>query len=471
MDLLKEGGSVSRPPLLDGSNYSYWKARMKAFIKAQDEKAWRAVLTGWKHPVTKDTEGKENLKPEESWSTDEDRLANYNSRALNAIFNGVDVNHFKMISTCESTKDAWEILEVAHEGTATVRQSKLNMLTTRFETLRMLEIETISEFNSRLCDIANESFALGEKISEAKLSVKPEENGNLFDSDSFSNDGELTHETIQEAYESMFNKWIQVVKLNKSLEKKLADVVQEKEDPKMRHESKIAEMRKRLQEANAELERTQKTLKMMNTGTAKLDHIFSMRKSSHDHFGLGYSGECQSSNFPGHIQPRCYKYLNALKRGMHLTSPNVARQTPKRKINGDNRSTRKVWVRKSDLSCHAAYTSLKASTTNSWYFESGCSRHMTGERSFLKNFKSLTDGHVTFGDGVKGKVLGRGILDVDGLPKLKNVLLVEGLKANLISISQLCDQELFVSFSKNKCRVLDEEENCVMEGSRSSDNY
>jgi len=135
MDLLKEGGSISRPPLLDGSNYSYWKARMKAFIKAQDEKAWRAILIGWKHPETKDAEGKEIPKPEESWSTDEDRLANYNSRALNAIFNGVDVHQFKMISTCESAKEAWEILEVAHEGTTAVRQSKLNMLTTRFENL------------------------------------------------------------------------------------------------------------------------------------------------------------------------------------------------------------------------------------------------------------------------------------------------------------------------------------------------
>ena len=104
------------------------------------------------------------------------------------------------------------------------------------------------------------------------------------------------------------------------------------------------------------------------------------------------------------------------------------------------------------------------------YFDSGCSRHMTGERSFLTNFQSSTDGHVTFGDGAKGRVLGRGTLNVDGLPKLKNVLFVEGLKANLISISQLCDQELFVSFSKNECRVLDKEENCVMEGSRSSDN-
>ena len=64
MDFLREGGSVSRSPLLDGSNYTSWKARMKAFIKPIDEKAWISVLTGWEHPVTKDSEGKEILKSE-----------------------------------------------------------------------------------------------------------------------------------------------------------------------------------------------------------------------------------------------------------------------------------------------------------------------------------------------------------------------------------------------------------------------
>ena len=47
----------------------------------------------------------------------------------------------------------------------------------------------------------------------------------------------------------------------------------------------------------------------------------------------------------------------------------------------------------------------------------------------------MLDGHVSFGNGGKGRVLGKGILLADGLPKLKNVLHVEGLKANFMSIS------------------------------------
>ena len=139
IDFLKECGLVSRPPLLDGSNYSYWKARMKAFIKAIDGKAWRSVLTSWEHLITKDTEGKEILKPKTTWSTEEDRLANNNSKALNAIFNRVDANQFKLISTCETAKNAWEILQMAHEGTIVVKLSKLQILTTRFENFRMQE--------------------------------------------------------------------------------------------------------------------------------------------------------------------------------------------------------------------------------------------------------------------------------------------------------------------------------------------
>ena len=76
---------------------------------------------------------------------------------------------FKLISACESARDAWIILQNTHEGTSSVKISKLQMLASIFEDLRMLEDETISDLNSKLCDIANEAFTLGEKYFETKL--------------------------------------------------------------------------------------------------------------------------------------------------------------------------------------------------------------------------------------------------------------------------------------------------------------
>lgn len=167
----KEGGYVNRPPLLNGDNYDYWKSRMIAFLKSIDTRTWKAVLKGWTPPVVVDKEGKSTLalKSEEDWSKEEDELALGNSKALNALFNGVDANMFKLIKQCTVAKDAWEILRVFNEGTKKVKMAKLQLLTTKFENLRMKEEETIHDFHMSVMDIANSCDSLGEKISDEKL--------------------------------------------------------------------------------------------------------------------------------------------------------------------------------------------------------------------------------------------------------------------------------------------------------------
>ncbi|KAK2411140.1 gag-protease polyprotein [Trifolium repens] len=165
-------GSTNRPPVLDGSNYDYWKARMVVFLKSMDQKAWRAIITGWNHPIITAADGSTSLKGVADWSLEEETEVSGNSKALNAIFNGVDENMFKLINTCTEAKQAWEILQTAHEGTSKVRMSKLQLLATKFENLRMEDEETISEFNTRIRDIANSTFALGEKIPEEKIARK-----------------------------------------------------------------------------------------------------------------------------------------------------------------------------------------------------------------------------------------------------------------------------------------------------------
>ena len=65
---------------------------------------------------------------------------------------------------------------------------------------------------------------------------------------------------------------------------------------------------------------------------------------------------------------------------------------------------------------------------------------------------------------------GRGTLNVDSFPRFKDVLHVDELKANLISIGQICDPNLNVNFNPGKCVVLDADGKYVLEGFRSSDN-
>ena len=96
--------------------------------------------------------------------------------------------------------------------------------------------------------------------------------------------------------------------------------------------------------------------------------------------------------------------------------------------------------------CFMMKSTFKVMDTGLWYLDSGCSRHMIGDRSLFKTFESKKGGNVTFVDGSKSQIKGKGIISLPGLPDITNVLYVEGLRVNLLSISQICDQDFMVLF-------------------------
>jgi hypothetical protein len=67
-------------------------------------------------------------------------------------------------------------------------------------------------------------------------------------------------------------------------------------------------------------------------------------------------------------------------------------------------------------------------------------------------------------------VIGNGQIDIPGIEVSQKALYVEGLKANLLSVSQLCDDDLVVQFSKKECNIFDSNGKWLMGGERTSDN-
>lgn len=84
------------------------------------------------------------------------------------------------------------------------------------------------------------------------------------------------------------------------------------------------------------------------------------------------------------------------------------------------------------------HCALKAQNSVVWYLDGGCSRHIIGDKRLFSSIEKYNGGLVRFRDGSNTRVIGRGTVSISGIPRLDNVLLVDGLKANLISISQLC---------------------------------
>ena len=120
--------------------------------------------------------------------------------------------------------------------------------------------------------------------------------------------------------------------------------------------------------------------------------------------------------------------------------------------------------------CFMMKSAFKVMDTCLWYLDSGCSRHMTRDRSLFKVFESKTGGNVTFGDESKSQIKGKGIISLPGLPDIANVLYVKGLRVNLLSISQICDQDFMLLFSKGKCLVMDKSGKKLISGVHILDN-
>ena len=103
------------------------------------------------------------------WDDAKIKAANFNSRALNALFSAVTNEEFKKISLTENAKEAWTILQITYEGTEAVKDSKFQRLTTSFEEIKMVEDVSFDEFYAKLKDIVNSAFNLGETIPESKI--------------------------------------------------------------------------------------------------------------------------------------------------------------------------------------------------------------------------------------------------------------------------------------------------------------
>ncbi|XP_062073656.1 uncharacterized protein LOC133777911 [Humulus lupulus] len=287
----RKGGSITRPPLLNDSNYPYWKVMIRAFIKSQEEKVWRSILSGWTPPSESDDVTK--LKSELNWTDAKDKLSSYNNKALHAILNGFGEGYIKLISSCESTKEAWEILQTQFEGTADVKHSRLIMLTTRFENLRMIETESLIEFYERLFQTkltaieeakdletmkveelmgSLRTFELNQQIRQKeKPSALKEKSdnkrvvclNNIVQEDNFeceSSESDLDEDSLKESYKDMYDQWL------KENNDELENTVKNLEDKVIAKDCEIKIL-------SNEINHMVKGVKMLNSNSRILDDV------------------------------------------------------------------------------------------------------------------------------------------------------------------------------------------------------
>jgi hypothetical protein len=112
----------------------------------------------------------------------------------------------------------------------------------------------------------------------------------------------------------------------------------------------------------------------------------------------------------------------------------------------------KFWKKKESDKCGLVLSAQRK--MNPWYIDSGCSKHMMRDKGKFLSLSERKSGNVTFGNDALGKIKGKGMVSLsNGKGKSQDVLLVDGLKHNMLSVSQMCDRGCEVLFMSKDCKI------------------
>jgi hypothetical protein len=147
-------------PQFDGQKYAFWSIRMKTYIQAQGFEIWQSIVDGYTVPTVPPTNDKAV------------KLGQNNSKATNALLNGLSETVFTKVAHCKSAKEIWDKLRNIYEGDSKVKATKLQTYRGQFEQLKMKEDENIAAYFLRVDETVNAIIGLGEEIEESVIVQK-----------------------------------------------------------------------------------------------------------------------------------------------------------------------------------------------------------------------------------------------------------------------------------------------------------
>ncbi|XP_070002109.1 uncharacterized protein [Nicotiana sylvestris] len=135
----EEGQSTYRPPKFNGQYYGSWKTRMHDFVMAEDCELWDIIYDGPYVPTKVLEELPFSMAKTNKGYTEVDKKAvEKNFHAKKILVCGIGLEEYNRICFCDTAKEIWKAFQIAHEGTTQVKQSKIDMLTTKNKLVRKI---------------------------------------------------------------------------------------------------------------------------------------------------------------------------------------------------------------------------------------------------------------------------------------------------------------------------------------------
>ncbi|KAM1503465.1 hypothetical protein ACFX15_027859 [Malus domestica] len=437
-------GSMSselRTPIFNGENYEFWNIRMRTILRSHG--LWDLVETGFTIPesstVVEIADEKKEKDAVTQMSTNVAEIIMKDAKALGLIQGAMSDQIFPRISNEETSKGAWDILQQEFRGDKQVRNVKLQGLRREFEYTRMRDDESLSAYLTKLFDIMNQMRSYGEELSRERVVQKllislPRSYDSICAVIEHSKDIETLE--IQEVVASL-----------KGYEQRLdmhTDHSTEKAFASLNVGSKF--------QKPSGFSGTQKSGKNWKNKGKKWDtkpNFISKQNNPHDsnktackhcdklHYGKCWfegKSKCTNCNKFGHEVRNC----NGNK---VVQKANYANQV-------DDMGTL-------FFACNSV---SQVKVNNTWYIDSGCSNHMTGNESLLVNVSRNLNAKVKMGTGEVVSVAGIGTLVIEtkmGRKHIQEVMLVPGLDENLLSVGQMLEHGYYLLFGGNAVCIFD----------------
>nr|XP_010322041.1 uncharacterized protein LOC104647894 [Solanum lycopersicum] len=401
---LEEGQSSTRPPRFNGHFYSWWKVRMHDYLMAEDSELWDIVLDGPFIPIMEEKDG-EKTRPDE----------------------------FNRVSACKSAKEFWDCLKTAHEGTEQSRNQRLACLPQEAKDLKVLTMDAL--IGNLKTHEMNRNYDLSKKEDKKDKSLMLK-----YKSDEDSNDDDMTY---------LISRFQKIVRKNKVYKRgtngnrnvtqeNRRDLVLGKRDRKAVEDLVVKKALAAWGDSSSDSEDSDEPKDVSMVAVHEEETVFNEIK----YVFVSDNMLCLHCGKNGHLKGDCASWRNSYER---LSNYAERQNLPKERPGPPKHVSTYRFSKKKFVPNPMSFVSERSSS-QCWYMDSGCSKHMTGDVKNFLSLKTLQGGGVSFGDGKKGYILGVGKVGRSLEDSIDNVYHVDGLKYSLLSVSQIYDKGNEVKF-------------------------
>ncbi|GJT15213.1 ribonuclease H-like domain-containing protein [Tanacetum coccineum] len=416
---------MQRPPLFESDGFIYWKNRFETYVKSKDLDLWHVITDGDFPPIQNNLETKKDeVVPFHKQNDDLKKKLAKNNEAKMVIYNALPRNN-------QVKANKIDLLVQQYEQFMIPKEESIDNVFAKFNTI-ITSLKALDEgFSSKNC-VRKFLRALHPKWRAKVTAIEESKNLTTLSLDELIGNLKVYEEVIKKDFETVKGEKEQSISLALKVKIEVSDedsLSSDGEDEKyVMAVKEFKKFFKRRGRCVRQLRGDRKTL----------------QRSRNDSYGKS-ERKCFRCGDPNHLIGECSKSPKNNDQRAFISGS---------WSDSDEDEEDRTKDKKSLMAKASNEGNLQYALQDQGIFDSGCSKHMTGNKSYLTDYRDINGGFVAFVGSPKGGKFTRKGKIRTGKLDFEDLYFVKELKFNLFSVSQMCDKKNSVLFTETECLVL-----------------